>query len=521
MARYFVRLKVALVRNSLRVGARRRIALVLGLFAWGWVVTGAVSLMLSNQPQDVILPLVFDTFFVGWLLVPLLGLGTDETLDPSRLALLPLSRQGLMVGLLAATLVGIAPVATLLSISGALAHAPDVVALAVAALAVALELLLCIVGSRALTTVFSGILRSRKGRDLLVFVIALVAVLPSLAGQVIPRLALKAGHNGLVLGSAGRSLFWLPSGWAARAVLQARSGQALNALVHLAGVAAVVCALAALWSWALQRALTTGESGGGKIARKAPDLFAAPLGLLPRTQVGAIAAKELRYTWRDPRRRAALVTVVLLLGLPALAFTHGRPSGWLVLLAAGGGLVFGLQALNQFGNDGAAFWANVASGRDPAMDLRGKNLSSALLGLSVVTVGAVLLALLMGGWAYVPVTILVGGAVTGVALAVANQVSVLAPFPLPDAVTNLWAGPGCLTALTGLLALGVIMALLVPIAIGLAASVLFWPGGVVVVALASVVYGVAFWRIGLSISTRRLVAHELDCLEIVSGQRGA
>ncbi|HLI56895.1 MAG TPA: hypothetical protein VKY26_07640, partial [Actinomycetota bacterium] len=371
------------------------------------------------------------------------------------------------------------------------------------------------------TTALSGILRSRRGRDLLVFVIAIVAVLPLLATQILPHLSLKLGPRGLSVG-ATRSLFWLPSGWLARAVLDARSANPLPAVALLAAAAAVIVALLALWAWALQRTLTTAEAGGSKKAsRGRADLFAGPFSLLPRTRVGALAAKELRYTWRDPRRRAALVTVIFIVGLPAVAFAHRQPSPRLVLLSAGAALVFGLQALNQFGSDGAAYWLDVASGRDPSVDFRGKNLASAILGLGVVTVGAALLAVIIGGWAYIPAAILIGAAVAGVALGVANQVSVLAPFPLPDAATNLWAGPGCLTVLSGFLAMGVVLALLVPVAIAVVASLNSWAAGFPLVCVGSALYGLGLWRIGLAMATRRLRARELDVLAIVSGLRGA
>lgn len=522
MAWYLVRLKVALLRNALKVGWRRRVGLIVAAFVWFFIVVTAAGLGMAHDAQ-VTVPLIFDSFFVGWLLMPLLGLGTDETLDPSRLALLPLRRRTLMTGLLAATLVGLAPVATFLALSAPLLRSTGAASVLVGAVAVLAELLLCVVGSRALTTLFSGILRSRRGRDLLVFVIAIVAVLPALASQVIPRLAVQAGPHGLSV-TASRSLFWLPSGWAARALLQARGAQRgadLSAAWHLAAVLAVVAVLFWVWSAALQRALTTAESGPGKSARKAGDLFARPLGWLPRTRVGAVAAKELRYTWRDPRRRAALFTVFLLIGLPAAGLGQHAPSPSLVLIAASGALVFGLQALNQFGTDGAAFWMNVASGRDPAVDFKGKNLASAILGLAVVTAGALVIAPLVHGWVYVPGAILLGGAVVGVTLAVANQVSVLSPFPLPDAVTNLWAGPGCLTALSGVAALFVAGAFLLPVIVGTGVSLVLWRPGLPLACALSAMYGFVLWRVGLAMATRRMRLRELDCLAIVSGERGA
>lgn len=521
MARHLVDLKIALLRNALRSGPRRVVSLVVGIVAWAWIVLTSISVFLAPASRGAAVPLLFDAFFVGWLLVPLMGLGSDETLDPSRLALFPLSRRSLMGGLVCASLVGVAPAGTLLALVGSLGATHTLAAFGLSGLAVALELLLCVAGSRAVTTALSGILRSRRGRDLLVFVIAIVAVLPLLATQILPHLSVSLGPHGLSVG-ATRSLFWLPSGWLARAILDARGGNSVPALGLLAATAGVIVALLALWAWALQRTLTTAEAGGSKKAsRGRADLFAGPFALLPRTRVGAVAAKELRYTWRDPRRRAALVTVIFIIGLPAVAFAHRQPSPHLVLLSAGAALVFGLQALNQFGSDSAAYWLNVASGRDPAVDFRGKNLASAVLGLIVVTAGAALLAVIIGGWAYIPAAILIGAGVAGVALGVANQVSVLAPFPLPDAATNLWAGPGCLTALSGLLAMAVVLALLVPVAGAVVISLNSWPAGFPLVCVASTGYGLALWRLGLAMATRRLRARELDVLEIVSGLRGA
>src|SRR5207248_2290171 len=82
--------------------------------------------------------------------VPLLGMGSDETLDPSRLALLPLEPPALMRGLLSASLVGLGPIATLLALSGVLARTrPGAAGTLLIALLVVVELLLCVVGSRA------------------------------------------------------------------------------------------------------------------------------------------------------------------------------------------------------------------------------------------------------------------------------------------------------------------------------------------------------------------------------------
>jgi ABC-2 type transport system permease protein len=521
MARHFLRLKLTLLRNGLRSNWLRKLGIGFSVFAWFWLVVAALGLLLASRSQALVVPLVFDAFLLGWLFLPLLGMGTDETLDPSRLALLPLERPTLMRGLLTASLVGLAPIATLLALSGVLIRLrPGPAGTLVIGALLAVELLLCVVGSRAVTTLFSGVLRSRRGRDVLVFVLAIAGLVPALAGQIVPRLLVSPNHRTITVGPAGRVLYWLPSGWLAHAVLQARAGHLLVAVAELVAGGVAVAAALWLWAWALQRALTTSEPATAKQARKGPGLFSPPLSFLPRTRTGAVAAKEMRYMWRDPRRRASLLSVVILLAFPVAGILMGRTQAReLVLLAGAGVLILGLQAVNQFGLDGPAFWMNVAAGGDPAADLRGKNLAIAAPGAVVVAVEAVGLAALSGGWAYIPAALLLGAAAMGVTLGVANQASVLAPYPVTDSSTNLWGNnAGCLTALTGLLAMVVTGLLLGPIVVGVAVSLTAWRVGLTAVAAGGAIYGFLLWRLGCRLAANRLRNRQLEVLQAVSGR---
>jgi ABC-2 type transport system permease protein len=521
MARHFLRLKLTLLRNGLRSNWLRKLGIGFSVFAWFWLVVAALGLLLASRSQALVVPLVFDAFLLGWLFLPLLGMGTDETLDPSRLALLPLERPTLMRGLLTASLVGLAPIATLLALSGVLIRLrPGPAGTLVIGALLAVELLLCVVGSRAVTTLFSGVLRSRRGRDVLVFVLAIAGLVPALAGQIVPRLLVSPNHRTITVGPAGRVLYWLPSGWLAHAVLQARAGHLLVAVAELVAGGVAVAAALWLWAWALQRALTTSEPATAKQARKGPGLFSPPLSFLPRTRTGAVAAKEMRYMWRDPRRRASLLSVVILLAFPVAGILMGRTHAReLVLLAGAGVLILGLQAVNQFGLDGPAFWMNVAAGGDPAADLRGKNLAIAAPGAVVVAVEAVGLAALSGGWAYMPAALLLGAAAMGVTLGVANQASVLAPYPVTDSSTNLWGNnAGCLTALTGLLAMVVTGLLLGPIVVGVAVSLTAWRVGLTAVAAGGAIYGFLLWRLGCRLAANRLRNRQLEVLQAVSGR---
>jgi ABC-2 type transport system permease protein len=524
LARYFVRLKLTLVRNGLRSSWQRKLGIGLSLVALVLLVLVALGLFLASPSQKLVVPLVFDALFLGWLFLPLLGMGSDETLDPSRLALLPLKRPTLMRGLMTASLVGLAPIATLVALSGALLHQrPGIAGTLVIAALVVVELLLCVVGSRAMTTLFSGALRSRRGRDVLVFAVAAAGLVPALVGQILPRLLVGPGNKTITVGPAGRALYWLPSGWVAHAVLQARAGHLPVAIAELlAGTGAVAAGLW-VWSRALDRALTTSERASAKARHKGPGLFSRPLSFLPRTRTGAMAAKEMRYMWRDPRRRASLLSVVILLGFPVAGVLMGRArSRELVLLAGAGALFLCLQAVNQFGLDGPAFWMNVAAGGDPTADLRGKNLAFAAPGAVVVAVEAVGLALLSGGWAYVPDALLLGAAVMGVTLGVANEASVLAPYPVTDSATNLWGNnAGCLTAVTGLLALGITALLLGPIVVAVAVSLAAWRVGLPAVAAGAALYGFVLWRAGCRLAGDRLRTRQIEVLQAVSGRSRA
>src|SRR2546425_4490201 len=144
MARHFIRLKLRLIRNGLRGSPLRIIGFIAGIIVGlQFAVTGFLVLIPSARNADARLavPVVlFTVLFVGWIVVPILAYGLDETLDPDRLALLPLSHRQLMTGLFLASAVGIAPLCTLLALSGAIAgYGRSLTAGLVVTVAVALE----------------------------------------------------------------------------------------------------------------------------------------------------------------------------------------------------------------------------------------------------------------------------------------------------------------------------------------------------------------------------------------------
>jgi hypothetical protein len=129
---------------------------------------------------------------------------------------------------------------------------------------------------------------------------------------------------------------------------------------------------------------------------------------------------------------------------------------------------------------------------------------------------------LSGGWAYIPAALLLGAAAMGVTLGVANQASVLAPYPVTDSPTNLWGNnAGCLTALTGLLAMAVTGLLLGPVVAAVAVSLTAWRVGLVAVAAGAAIYGYLLWRLGSRLAANRLRTRQIEVLQAVSGRSAA
>ncbi len=116
--RHFIRLKLRITANGLR-GQTWRVALfVLGTVLagcaaiGGYLMFGLPGLLGEQRAAEVALPLVGGLIVLGWLFLPLVFFGVDESLDPARFALLPVPRRTLIRGLFVASLAGVPAVAT-------------------------------------------------------------------------------------------------------------------------------------------------------------------------------------------------------------------------------------------------------------------------------------------------------------------------------------------------------------------------------------------------------------------------
>ncbi len=496
MAWLFVRLKLRLIVGGLRgPGRGGRIAgLVAALLTMLWVVPLGFLLLAAQHGRagaDNLIVLVYTAFAVGWLVLPLMTFGADETLDPARLALLPLRPRELAGGLLAAALTGFGPILTVVLLTGSMvAAARGPVAVLVGLAAVAIELVICVAASRALVTALSSLLRSRRGRDLGVAISGLL-VLGIYAVTLTFQRAAMLGHGaaGLGAGLAGvaRIARWAPPGMTANAVVQASAGRYGPAVLEL-GAGAVTAALG-LWLWLvlLRRALETADSSTQSAGRRRDRRRAArPVPAFgwrahPRlwsSRALTTAGRELRYYRRDPRRKQQLVSlampvfIVVADSVPGLrpGGTGGSAPGLPTWPAVFAGAIAGMfSAANQFGLDGSALWLTAAATsrwQDLRADIAGKNLAGAVITIPVF--GFLYLAL--GLWLHAPgpaaravaMIVCAFGATSGVA----SILSVLNPVPIPDRRANVFSSPGtgqgCLAGLMTLAGLLAALVLLTP-----------------------------------------------------------
>ncbi|SCL22256.1 ABC-2 type transport system permease protein [Micromonospora nigra] len=459
-ARHFVRLKLRVMGNNLR-GRGWRVALfVVGVLTGLWLAAAGFFLLaspgLAGGDRYALTAAAFGggVAVLGWLLLPLVFFGVDETLDPARFALLPLPRRTLVTGLFAAALVSVPAISVLLALSGLVVTAAlvgGVAAALVTAVGVVAGMLLCVAAARAVTSAFATMLRSRRVRDLAAVLLAVAAAL--LGPLQIAGLAAIQDADLDRLAGVAEVIGWTPFGAPWTAGIDVAEGRVWAAPVKLLITAATIAALLAWWSRSLESAMVGAAGGGAAPARRGTaggpvaQLFPRALGWAARDRFGALVAREARYWWRDARRRANLITVAVVgLFVPVMVnmggfavdseqgFSMAADSSPVVVSVSMVfvGLLAAVTLANQFGFDGSAYAAHVVAGVSGRMELRARMVAFSLYVLPMLGGITVVLAVVLGepGWIGVMAGTLV--ATYGAGLAVNSFLSVLGAYSLPE-----------------------------------------------------------------------------------------
>lgn len=469
-------LRLTLLRNSLRGGAvstQRQLGFAAGLVGGGSVAIIGFALLAAARGNPTLAAdaaiVVFSFVALGWVVLPILTFASDDLLDPTRLALLPLTRRELITLLAVASLVGVAPLATLLASLGLVAGvARTPLEVAVASTAAVLQVAFCVVLSRLVAASLSGLLRSRRGRDIGIVLTTVVALSFQLINPLMQRFIQPGGSGEAAISSLADPFRWTPPGLLASTPMLVQRGETISALLRLLLVAGLVVAGAVLWERLVGRSLVRVDTAG-RGRRRATTLHPRGLGsLLPRGRTGAVAAKDLRYLTRDPRRGISQLVGVL---FPALAiglgpaYSRGGLDTWAVFVVCLIAAFAGLQGANRFGLDGTSTWMLITSQtseRDARRDLLGGDIATLVVAAPLVALVGVGLAALTGGWSYLPSAFGLAAALLLVMTAGSGIAAVQAPYAVPDNPRNAFSsggtGQGCAAAFVtlGLLVAGLV-----------------------------------------------------------------
>jgi ABC-2 type transport system permease protein len=543
----FVRLKLRLMGNGFRGQAWRVVAFVFGLL-FGLVIAGLAVLGLaasSAAPLEVgyiVAAYTGGIVVLGWTLVPLLFFGVDETLDPARFALLPIRRATLTRGMLAAAFIGVPALATLIATSGLAVSAGirfGLLGVVTGLAGVVAGLVLGVVASRAVTSAFASLLRSRRVRDLAAVLIALLATsIGPLQWAILAAVANGTMELALKIANV---IAWTPFGAPYVIAFDIASGRWDLAAARAGITVATILLLFWWWSRTIESAMLATSSNGSARARKAGAGGGAVRALIPgpiraMTRPGpfsAIMAREARFWWRDGRRRAALVSILMASAVLPVALTFsstvdaGRSPSVTGLSGAGfsfavsmAGTMGGLLLGNQFGYDGSAYAAHLLSRVRGRTELLARAAAVAVTAVPVQVAVAVAVAALSGRIAQLPAGLGVLAASFGAAVACSSILSVFAAYPLPENTNPFAMNTGGGTA-KGMLALLAFIGTLI-VSMPIAVPALLWgasAGGAAFILVAGVAYGLGMAWLGTYIAGDVLDRRGPEILAAVTPKR--
>jgi hypothetical protein len=413
-----------------------------------------------------LLNLVLFGVWAFWLIFPLIGFSLNQSYDLTKLFIYPISRMTIFVGntlacFLDPTLLIVLPTFAIITYF----YSTTPLAVAVTALALLLFLAHTLALSQTLLWALLNILRSRRTRDWALLLVPLVALAMYLAPNLYVNAASGADPFKTLLGwGPSRYLFFAPSGVTAHAIEAAARGRWPEALAHIGALIAYLIAALGAGAFVLGR-LHGGEIGAYPVAPAAGER-ATEAGLLARlatTPPAALAVKEWRYYWREPRYRsmfvAPLFPLIFVIG-GSLARGHGAglgfsPTAGVLFVAVLALFGFGSLFQNVFGIDREGLRLLFVTPCPRAHLLIGKNVAAVSVAWLGSAVAVVIAGIVLHGpyLAVMCVPFLLALAV--VLAATGNVVSIHFPIRIARRGENPFAsssGRGCINALIGTLA---------------------------------------------------------------------
>ncbi|CAN5280410.1 hypothetical protein BH09ACT6_BH09ACT6_21040 [soil metagenome] len=465
MVATLLKLRFRVLANTLRRSTWQLVAVVIGalygLAVLAFVVIGLVAL--GSAPVELattIIVLAGSAVVLGWIVVPLILVGVDQTLEPAKLAQFPIPMPKLLIGLALAGVLGVPGVITgvaALATTAAWVRSP--VAAGAAIVCAVIATFTCVVGSRMVTALSVSLASRRRFREVSGILIFVPLVL---LGPIIFGIARAIAKSTDSLPGFAAALGWTPLGaaWAVPGDLALGDYGAAGARFVIA--LATFAALALVWRRSLATALVTSPVTTDKrVARGKIGLF----GLLPATPAGAVAARSLTYWLRDPRYARQLVAVPL---IPVLLYFYSNTMGSFMLLTATGPIVAFLLSLATYADlsyDGTAFATHIADGVRGRDDRLGRAVALAIVSLPFVIALTIVSVAVTGSWTLLPALLgmAFGTFLSGVGLTAVSSARVV--IPVPSAGDNPFKsapGAGFTTAVSSFATWGILLVLTLP-----------------------------------------------------------
>ncbi|HON75871.1 MAG TPA: hypothetical protein PLQ23_12015 [Dermatophilaceae bacterium] len=448
MVAHLLRLKLTLLRNSLRRRPSQLIGLAFGVLYGGGAVATACAALIAlrfDEPSagisGPVITLGGSVLVLAWIVVPMFAYGTDPTLDPSRFATYAIPSRTLALGLAVSALVGLPALGTsLVAAMSIVTWSHSLVGALIAAVSAILVVATCILLSRVGTAWASSLLQSRRGRDAIVTV-TMVLILGYVFGASTLG-GLAGALTAARVTETARVISWTPLGWAWSAPWAWAEGNLVGALLRLALAGLLVALLG--WAWVRATAgMVLNPRGLATVSSSERVEGLGLFGRLPAAPVWAIAARCLTMWRRDPRYRMSAVALPL---VPLILLVTNR--AWAgeakeVALATPLVLAFfvGLGPHNDVAYDDSAFAAHVTTGVPGWADRLGRLVPYLVVLLLAGTAYVVAAGVMTGRWDAIPLVAGLTLGVAGAGMGIASLTSVLLPYPVPGPQDNPFSTP--------------------------------------------------------------------------------
>jgi ABC-2 type transport system permease protein len=446
-----VKLRFLVLGNSLRRSPWQLVLLIIGgLYGLGIIATAVIGfLALGFAPPATartVVVLAGSAVVLGWMVVPLLASGIDQTLDPKRLVTFPIPLGRLLLGLGVASMLGIPGIVTTvasLATAGTWWRQPVLIPIALVCGAVGAA---TSIGAAQAVVALSGTVSSRRRfRELS----SLIAVIPLiLLGPAISSMTSGVSHIAMAFPALANGLAWTPLGavWSVPSSLAlGQYGQAIAE--SLIGVATLAL-LTLLWRYSLRTSLVTPPFSPTKERARGNLGF---FSIFPASPTGAIAARSLTYWLRDPRYTRQLVIVPLVPVLMALYGGLSHNPGFYLATGPGAALFLSIAIYTDVSYDSTAFALHLTNGVNGRADRLGRIIGIGVFAVPVVILFTVVSIAFAGTWTALPslLGLTLGILLTGLGVSSVSSSRFVFPVPMPgESPFRSRPGAGLSTALT-------------------------------------------------------------------------